>query len=172
MELRREEDGDALEIGRVHSDAFRMAVGSEQVPLEVTLVDLLRASEAWLPALSLVAVIEGEIVGHVLCSRADLDSDPVLALGPIGVKVEHQNRGIGSALITAVIAEADAANESLIGLLGSPAYYRRFGFVPSSELGVEPPDPDWSDHFQVRILSAYDPALVGRFRYPPAFDLS
>ncbi len=171
MELRREDHGDALEIGRVHNDAFRLADGAGQIPPEVNLVDLLRVSDAWLPALSLVAVIDGEIVGHALCTRADLDFEPVLALGPIGVKVAHQNHGIGSALIAAVIAEADERDERLIGLLGSQAYYGRFGFVPSSVLGIEPPDRAWGEHFLVRTLSTYDAILNGRFRYAPAFDL-
>jgi putative acetyltransferase len=148
-----------------------MADRPDRVPAEVTLVDLLRVSEAWLPALSLVAVFKGEIVGHVLCTRAHLDSEPVLGLGPIGVKVAYQNHGIGSALMTAVIAEADGSDERLIGLLGSPSYYGRFGFVPSSVLGIEPPDPEWSEHFQVLTLSGYDSTFVGRFRYAPAFDL-
>ncbi len=171
MELRREDKGDKVGIGRVHNDAFRMAHRPGHIPAEVTLVDLLRISEAWLPALSLVAVFEGEIVGHVLCTRADLNSEPVLALGPIGVKLAHQSHGIGSALITAVIAEADGSDERLIGLLGSPAYYGRFGFVPSSVLGIKPPDPEWGEHFQVRTLSSYDATFVGRFRYAPAFDM-
>lgn len=171
MEIRREASGDAVGIGRVHSDAFGMDDRSGHIPAEVTLVDHLRRSEAWLPAYSLVALLEGEIVGHVLCTRADLDSEPVLALGPIGVKIAHQDHGIGSALIGAVVAEAEGNHERLIGLLGSPAYYGRFGFVPSSVLGIEPPDSDWGEHFQVRILSSYEATLLGRFRYAPAFDL-
>jgi putative acetyltransferase len=52
---------------------------------EVTLIDELRASNDWLPALSLVAVnSEGVVAGHVLCTRGRVDSAPVLALGPLG----------------------------------------------------------------------------------------
>ena len=51
--------------------------------------------------------------------------------------------GIGSALMEALLAAADAAGVlPLIVLLGSPQYYSRFGFRPAKELGVIPPEPN------------------------------
>ena len=61
--------------------------------------------------------------------------------------------------------------EPLMGLLGSPAYYSRFGFVPASDLAVTAPDPEWGGYFQVRTLSSYRPTINGRFRYAEPFDL-
>jgi putative acetyltransferase len=140
------------------------------VPPEVQLVDELRASQAWLPRFSLVAINGDHLVGHVVCTRGHVGTEPVLALGPIGVEPAMQNRGVGQALMHAVIAAADALDEPLIGLLGSPAYYARFGFGPAASLGITPPDPAWGDHFQARALSAYRPEITGHFRYPPPFD--
>ena len=70
----------------------------------------------------------------------------------------------------AVLAAADALELPLVGLVGSTEYYARFGFVPGTQLGIEPPDPTWGDHFQVRPLTAYRGGIVGRFRYAPAFE--
>ena len=69
-----------------------------------------------------------------------------------------------------VIGAADALGEPLIALLGSPAYYSRFGFVAATEVGIAAPDPLWSVHFQIRTLSAFDPSMTGSFTYAAAFD--
>jgi predicted N-acetyltransferase YhbS len=69
--------------------------------------------------------------------------------------------------VHALLAVAEAAGERFVALLGAPAYYRRFGFVPSTELGVAPPDPDWGEHFQARQLAGAP--LRGTFRYADPF---
>jgi putative acetyltransferase len=51
---------------------------------------------------------------------------------------------------------------------GAPAYYARFGFVRATDLGIEPPDPAWGEHFQGRHLTG--PRVSGRFRYAEPFD--
>jgi putative acetyltransferase len=69
----------------------------------------------------------------------------------------------------ALLTAADDAEVPLIVLLGSPQYYRRFGFRPARELGVLPPEPSWGEAFQARPLTAYTPAVAGQFRSAPAF---
>jgi putative acetyltransferase len=69
----------------------------------------------------------------------------------------------------AVLGAADALGEPLVGLLGDPAYYRRFGFVPAQSIGVAAPDSSWGDGFQVRTLTRYE-GLTGRFHYAGPFD--
>jgi putative acetyltransferase len=137
---------------------------------EAILVDALIDAGDVVPALSLVAVRGGELVGHVMCSNATVGDHPVVGLGPIGVLPEHQRQGVGDALMHAVVAAADALELPLVGLLGSTEYYPRYGFVPGTRLGIEAPDPAWGDHFQVRTLTTYRPGIVGRFRYAPAFE--
>jgi predicted N-acetyltransferase YhbS len=61
----------------------------------------------------------------------------------------------------------EATDERLVALLGAPAYYRRFGFVPAAEVGVASPDPAWGEHFQARRLR--DVPTGGRFRYAEPF---
>ena len=170
MLIRRETANDAEVIHTVTAAAFAVA-GEAGAPVEAKLVDELRASPAWLPALSLVAIdAVGDVVGHVVCTRGHVEQAPVLALGPLSVRPDRQRRGVGSALIHAVLGGADALGEPLVALLGSPDYYRRFGFRLSGEFGIEPPKLEWRPHFQVRVLTAYQPGLRGMFDYPKPFD--
>jgi putative acetyltransferase len=79
-----------------------------------------------------------------------------------------QGRGIGSALMYAVLGAAQAGDETLVGLLGEPAYYGRFGFVAATDLGIAAPDPAWGRYFQVLALAG--PPPTGTFRYATPFD--
>jgi putative acetyltransferase len=169
--LRREQPGDEHAIERVHVAAFMRADDPTATPPEATLVDDLRAAHDWIAQLSIVAVRDSGVVGHVLCTRARLErGQPVLALAPIGVLPEHQGVGVGHALMHAVLGAADAMGESLVGLVGDRGYYARFGFQMATEVGIEPADPSWSEHFQVRPLTAYTPTLTGRFQYAAPFS--
>ncbi|MEU6818869.1 N-acetyltransferase [Streptomyces sp. NPDC046860] len=168
MLIRREEPADAPAVRAVTTAAF--AGPDTPDPVEAGLVDRLRTCGAWLPALSLVALDDrGDVVGHVVCTRGHVGGRPALALGPLSVHPEHQRRGVGLALTHTVLGAADASGEPFVALLGDPAYYRRFGFRPATALGITPPDPGWGDYFQVRTLSAYDPAVRGTFAYPEPF---
>ncbi|GAA3212558.1 N-acetyltransferase [Actinocorallia longicatena] len=138
-------------------------------PVEVGLVHRLRATEAWIPGLSLVARDGTEMVGHILGTRAHVGDVPVLALGPLSVLPGRWRQGIARTLLTAFVAEADARNEPLVALLGDPAFYSRFGFVLSTGLGIDPPVEEWIPHFQVLPLRAYDPEIRGPFTYAGPF---
>ena len=171
--IRREVPGDERAIRDVHTDAFASHYPGGR-PVEPALVDALRGGEAWIAPLSLVAEVDGAIAGHVCCTRATLlpGGQAVLGLGPLGVRTVFQRRGVGSALMHAVLAAADALDELLVVLLGHRAYYPRFGFVLAADLGVEPEVPQWAGDLQARPLTRYRPGLTGRFRYAkPFYDL-
>lgn len=170
MLIRRYERGDREAVRQIHAEAFRLPGDPAETPVEVGLLDALIEADDVVPALSLVAVRDGELVGHVVCSKATVGDQPAVGLGPIGVLPAHQRRGVGDALMHAALAAADALELPLVGLLGSTEYYPRYGFVPATQLGIEPPDAAWGDHFQVRTLAAYRPGIAGRFRYAPAFE--
>ena len=170
--IRREDSRDTSAIHDITAAAFgRPGRPSGEDPPEARLIDELRASTAWLPALSLVAATPaGEVIGHVLCTRGHVGQAPALALGPLTVRPDRQGRGVGSALMHAIVGAADALGEALIALLGDPAYYSRFGFRPAGLYQITPPRPEWQPHFQVRVLSGYQSRLSGMFTYPEPFD--
>lgn len=115
-------------------------------PAEAALVDALR--RAGKATISLVAERDGRVVGHVLFSPVTLAEAPhapfASGLAPLAVLPELQKHGIGSALVRAGLARCRAAGHSFVVVLGSPAYYGRFGFVDAerhrlhSEYNVPP----------------------------------
>jgi putative acetyltransferase len=170
MLIRRERETDHPAVDRVHRAAFAAGPGSDGGRVEAELTERLRSGPWWLPRLSLVALVDDAVVGHVIATRARVGPDraPALGLGPLGVLPEHQKQGVGGALMHAVIAAAEALDETLVALLGHPEYYPRFGFLPAAELGVISPDPAWGAAFQARRLSAAAPR--GQFRYAEPFE--
>lgn len=177
MLVRQVTDDDSASVRAVHAAAFAGprpdgTAAPEGEPVEAKLADELRTSGVVVPGLSLVAVVDGRVVGHVVGSRGRVTPGDVGApgLGPLGVLPEAQGTGVGSALMHAVLGAADALGEPFVVLLGEPAYYRRFGFVAATEHGITPPDPAWGDYFQVRLLAAHRPDVAGTYRYAAPFD--
>jgi putative acetyltransferase len=167
--VRRETPADVAAARSVQVAAFRKQDTSDE-PVEARLLDALRDCDSWLPALSLVAVLDDAVVGHVVTTRGFVGDVPALGLGPIGVLPSHQGEGVGLALMHATIGAADALGEPLVALLGAPEYYARFGFVASTTIGVTAPEAAWGNHFQVRTLTTYRSDARGRFRYARPFD--
>jgi putative acetyltransferase len=168
--VRRERPADHRAVHALHAAAFRPAGAREDdVVVEARLTDELREDACFLPHLSLVAVEDGVVVGHVIGTRGWLEplGVPAVGIGPVGVLPAAQGRGTRTVLVHALLAVAEAAGERLAALLGSPDYYRRFGFVASTEVGVAPPDPAWAGHFMARWLG--EPRAQGTFRYAEPF---
>lgn len=110
-------------------------------PDEADLVDNLRVDPAWIDGLSWVAVLDegpdaGTVVAHALCTRCHVDGVASLALAPVSVLPEYQNRGLGAAVTQAVLDAARAQGESSVIVLGHPEYYPRFGFARASTHGI------------------------------------
>ena len=170
MLIRQEAPTDYEQVDRIHRSAFAdRAPGAE--PVEAGLVRELRDDAGYIPALSLVAEdTEGSVIGHVICTLGHLDDGRVVGLGPIGVERGHQSGGVGSALMHAVLAAADALEFDVVVLLGHLDYYPRFGFVAASTVGIAAPDPRWGEHFQARPLSRWTPGVRGNFRYAEPFE--
>ncbi|SFF40087.1 putative acetyltransferase [Actinacidiphila alni] len=166
--IRREREDDLPTVRRVHTAAFAAE------PRVADLTDVLRSAPAPLEPLSLVAVADGEVVGHVLLSASRLDAPrrivDVLVLSPLGVLPEFQHLGIGTRLVSRALAEADESGAPLLFLEGSPDYYSKRGFKRADEFGFRAPSlriP--APAFQVAPLSAYEPWMTGTLVYSDPF---
>ncbi len=167
--VRPEHEADFEAISEVVGLAFRSHV-------EERIVRDIRASDYYIPELALVATADDQVVGHVMVSHTDLDTDGVrnriAMLSPLAVHPGRQGAGIGSRLVRDVVERADARGEPLIVLEGSPLYYPRFGFRYSVPEGIVIHLPDWAPPEAAMMipLTAYRPELRGTVVYPPAFD--
>jgi putative acetyltransferase len=172
LTIRPETPNDVAAIHEVNSLAF----GRQE---EADLVDALRGSEAWVPALSLVAVREtpgGEVVvGHALFCRIQIEGDggevEALSLGPVAVRPENQHAGVGGLLIRAGLEHAEELGFRAVVVLGHPEYYPRFGFLPATQFGLTVPyDAPEEAVMAMRLRPDGLVGISGRVRYPPAFD--
>lgn len=163
------EDRDAVR------DVLVTAFGDTQV---ADGVDRIRDSWIYRPTTSLVAEADGIVVGFVMITGCTIVNDAgervAAMLTPLGVRPEHQGRGIGSSLVRAAVTRAEGAGEPLVLLEGSPVYYGRLGFEDARRHGIDVPVVDGAppEAGQVRLLRSYDaaePSLRGRLTYPPVY---
>jgi len=165
LTIRPEIPEDQASIHYVNKEAF----GQNQ---EADLVDKLRKRGVLI--ISLVAVQDTTTVGHIAFSPVEIASEKssfeALALAPMAVLPPHQNKGIGSQLVTAGLQECLRLGHEIIVVVGHPNYYPRFGFVSANPKGVESefevPDEAWM------IKELKQGALAGRrgkVRFQPEF---
>ncbi len=167
--IRTETPGDRPAVSSVLAAAF----GSPEV---ARLVEAIRDSPQFVPDLSLVAEVGGQIVGHVMISYAAIRHDgiesPIALLSPLGVAPQWQKRGVGSELVGRVTRLAEERGEPVVVLEGAPAFYGRLGFEFSVPYGIHISLPSWAppEASQVLRLTGYTGAPRGLVVLPPAFD--
>jgi putative acetyltransferase len=134
MTIREEQSDDVAAIRRVILEAF-------DGPAEADLVDKLRANGKF--ALSLVAELDGQVVGHILFTEVAIeDAEPsepcprALGLAPLAVLSEFQRKGVGSALMRRSLERCREMGHDAIVVVGHPEYYPKFGFLPASRYGL------------------------------------
>ena len=126
--IRDETAGDLEAIYSVNEQAF-------ETNAEAELVDLLRMRVK--AVISLVAEVDGVIVGHILFSPVSLEPPitnwKALGLAPLGVVPSYQRQGIGKALVKVGLERSKQLGIALVVVLGHPSYYPKFGFKKASE---------------------------------------
>lgn len=142
-------------------------------PNEGALVRVLR--EEAFPAVSLVAVADATIVGHILFTPVTAEEAPaglalLMGLAPMAVLPDLQNQGIGSRLVQAGLKACTAIGCGAVVVLGHPEYYPRFGFVPASRFGIRCAYDVPDEVFMVVELAPDALAhCTGLVKYHPAF---
>ncbi len=101
---------------------------------EQFIIKALREADAL--TLSLVAEIDGRIVGHIAFSPIMISdsTEDWYGLGPVSVLPEYQRRGIGTSLINRGLSSLKELGGQGCALVGDPNYYKRFGFRNYPEL--------------------------------------
>jgi len=162
IEVRDERRGDVAAI----RDVNRRAFAQDQ---EANIVDALRANGGAL--LSLVATLDGEIVGHIMYSPLTVVEATGAALGPMAVVPERQRQGIGSRLVEEGNRRLAQVGCPFVVVFGHAEFYPRFGFRPASRFGItcEWTVPD--DVFMALMLGdGKAPGFGGLARYRAEFS--
>jgi putative acetyltransferase len=166
MIIRPETVEDREAIASLTTEAFGRAG-------EAYLIEALRARGK--VVLSLVAVHEGHVAGHILFYPVLVEtagqSYQMAGLGPMAVLPQFQGQGLGSALVRRGLEELRRANHGAVVVLGHPEFYPRFGFVPASHYGIksryEVPDEVF---MAVELIPGALAGKGGTVVYPPEFD--
>lgn len=164
MRIRAETEADGAGVRAVNEAAF-------ETPAEADLVEALRRKDVSL--VSLVAEIEGGVVGHILFSPVSLTGHghlKLMGLAPMAVVPDHQCKGIGSALVREGLARCKDLGYCAVVVVGHAEYYPRFGFVPAHRHGLRCEYEVPADVFMVAELEAGAlNGASGLVRYDDAF---
>jgi putative acetyltransferase len=142
---------------------------------EANQVNTLRDANIFNPELSLVAVCEGRIIGHIMFPPVTIESPdasvPAVALAPLVVHPDYQCLGVGSALVEAGLDACRHFGHRIAIVVGHPWYYPRFGFHSARKYGITAPFIVADDVFMVLGLvpGALD-GIQGTVQYPEAFN--
>ena len=132
IDIREERFEDISEVRKVNQGAF----GGDT---EADIVDVLRKNPVC--EVSLVAEQEGRIVGHIMFSRVEIETNGpkigILGLAPMAVLPAFQRKGIGSKLVTAGLEKCVSKGYSAAVVLGHPEFYKRFGFIAAEEYDIK-----------------------------------
>lgn len=159
-DIRESAAADIESLRIVYAEAFPE---EELMPLVVALL------EPGSPVVSLVASVDGAIVGHILMTLCGIEgrSERVALLGPLGVAPAWQKKGVGTALVAKGLRRVKASGAAQVHVLGDPAYYGRFGF--RADAGVAAPYPlpeEWKTAWQSLSLRDGAPTLTGKLVVP------
>jgi putative acetyltransferase len=135
VDVRHEEPRDAARVRAVVVAAF---AGTEPdvEPVEAGLLDALRADPASVTT-SWVVEVDGDVVGHLVVVPVTVGGGNASGIGMVAVDPAHQKKGYGAEMMGAALGELIQTGETLVVVLGNPAYYGRFGFVPAPVVGAE-----------------------------------
>jgi putative acetyltransferase len=142
---------------------------------EAELIEVIRHSPNFIPELSIVALENGDVLGHILFSAIAIQTEqeaiPALALAPLAVTPMRQQQGIGSQLVDMGLSKCRELGHSIVVIVGNPLYYERFGFQKASQFGLHSSLPFPDEIFMVLELK---PGVLSNIRgsvqYPAYFE--
>ena len=168
--IRTEKETDFISVYELNKAAFGRSNESE-------LVEALRKGSSFIPELSLVAIADNEIAGHILFTKIQIKDESgksfeSLALAPMAVKPGFQRSGIGARLINKGLEKARKLGYRSVIVLGHKHYYPKFGFVPAVRWNIKPPFDVPSNVFMgIELVPNALKNISGTVVYPKDFDL-
>jgi putative acetyltransferase len=165
MNIRNETPADYAAVYEVNKLAFdgrdaepRLVENARQVP----------------GAISLVAEIEGRVVGHILFTPIEIATEagsvPAISLAPLAVHPDFQKRGVGMALTRRGLEECQTQGHQIVIVLGHPNYYPRFGFTAEMAASLSCPWGDCGDAWMaLELVPGALHGVRGKVIYPKAF---
>lgn len=169
--IRQETGRDFAAVFEVNKQAFGRVDEAE-------LVDLLRNNKtAFIPDLSLVAVLNRQIIGHILFTNITIRNDSgehheSLALAPMAVFPDRQKKGIGSALVRSGLHRAAEPGYRSVTVLGHEHYYPKFGFVPAWKWNITCPcDVPAGLFMALELVTGGLTGVSGIVQYPSEFGM-
>lgn len=170
LTIRQESPADHTDVDRL----LRSAFGQDD---EAILVQQLRLWQGFVAELSLIAIYEGDVAGHILFTKLPIYEGGELkamslALAPLAVLPGCQGKGIGTALTREGLVQARRLGYASAVVLGHADYYPRFGFAPASKWGIRAPFDVPDDHFMaVELTKDSLKGVQGMVRYAAPFGI-
>lgn len=168
--LRQETKDDFQEVFEVNRSAFRQEN-------EAKLVENMRKnSTVFVPELSIVAIENNKIVGHILFTKINIKDNKgnlneSLGLAPVAVRPELQKNGIGGQLIRKGLARATDLGFRSVIVLGHEHYYPKFGFKPADNWNIKAPFEVSSNSFMaIELVNDGLKNITGTVIYPKEFE--
>ncbi len=159
-QVRVAQPSDQQAITQIITAAFNLQ--SEEI---LQLIGDLLVDPSARPLLSLVADVQGRVVGHILFSNAKIAHSALVnarILAPLAIHPDFQAQGIGRQLIAAGLAQLAQCQVDLVFVLGHPGYYAKHGFAPATRLGFAASYrilPEQEDAWMVQALR---PGIIGQ----------
>ncbi|MDQ7780247.1 MAG: N-acetyltransferase [Planctomycetota bacterium] len=164
MQIRFEVEKDGVAVHALNTASF-------DTRAEADLVDALRVQAQ--PFVSLVAEDEGLVVGHIMFTPVSLSGHPqlkIMGIGPMAVESSRQRKGIGSGLVRAGLEECRKLGFGAVVVLGHAEYYPRFGFVKSTEYGIDSEYKVRPEYFMaLELQDGYLRGVSGTIKYNAVF---
>ena len=170
IEIRSEKESDFSQVYELNKIAFAQEN-------EANLVSALRHSNAFIPELSLVAVVVDKVIGHILFTKIKIKNEDgkqfdSLALAPMSVLPEYQNKGVGGQLINEGLFKAKELGYQSVIVLGHKNYYPKFGFLPTDKWNIKAPFDVPSDVFMgIELVTDGLKDVTGTVIYAKEFAL-
>lgn len=165
--IRQTVDNDIFKVKEILREAFDRP-GKNESFNEWEFADKVRNDPGFIPELCLVAICNNEIIGYILLSKASIDKNEGLALGPLAVKPSYQRKGIGKKLIEHGLIETKKHRFEWVTLTGGD-YYTQFGFESALKYGIKIADnhPE-NSYLKIKFLGT-DILESGKMKYCDSF---